>query len=227
MTATQTRLADLALIHYDAQNPNRKPDWYLEAYEELLEKQRDKPLHFLELGVCWGNSMKMWRDYLPNATLVGFDIVTKPEYYPDDPKCFFIQGDQTKVEDLQKTTAAIGGGQFDIIIDDASHIGYHTKQSFKHLFPNALMPGGVYIIEDYQASLLTFNLEHHHPYDKEYEKDRKSHETQLFESYCYEMSGVIKQLMDHLIIKSNKMPVQYPISKMVLYPQFAVFYKHP
>jgi hypothetical protein len=38
---------------------------------------------------------------------------------------------------------------FDIIVDDASHIGEFTKQSFWYLFDNHLKPGGLYVIEDW------------------------------------------------------------------------------
>lgn|GEM_PF-1870158 len=38
---------------------------------------------------------------------------------------------------------------FDIIIDDASHIGELTKIAFWHLFDNHLKPGGLYVIEDW------------------------------------------------------------------------------
>lgn len=37
---------------------------------------------------------------------------------------------------------------FDIIIDDASHIGELTRIAFWHLFDNHLKPGGLYVIED-------------------------------------------------------------------------------
>ena len=38
---------------------------------------------------------------------------------------------------------------FDIIIDDASHIGEFTKRSFWYLFDHHLKPGGLYVIEDW------------------------------------------------------------------------------
>ena len=41
-------------------------------------------------------------------------------------------------------------GRFDIIIDDASHVGEKTRDSFNNLF-DSLNPGGLYIIEDLEA----------------------------------------------------------------------------
>ena len=43
---------------------------------------------------------------------------------------------------------------FDIIIDDASHIGELTKTSFWHLFDHHLKPGGLYAIEDWGTGYL-------------------------------------------------------------------------
>ena len=43
---------------------------------------------------------------------------------------------------------------FDIIIDDASHIGELTKATFWHLFDRHLKPGGLYAIEDWGTGYL-------------------------------------------------------------------------
>ena len=45
-------------------------------------------------------------------------------------------------------------GGFDIIIDDASHIGELTKTTFWHLFDHHLKPGGLYAIEDWGTGYL-------------------------------------------------------------------------
>ena len=41
-------------------------------------------------------------------------------------------------------------GQFDIVVDDASHLDFETKVTFKHIFPY-LKSGAPYIIEDLHA----------------------------------------------------------------------------
>jgi methylase of polypeptide subunit release factors len=39
----------------------------------MNERRFDKP-RILELGVFSGASLLIWRDYLPNATILGIDI---------------------------------------------------------------------------------------------------------------------------------------------------------
>ena len=43
---------------------------------------------------------------------------------------------------------------FDIIIDDGSHIGEATRNTFWHLFEHHLKPGGLYAIEDWGTGYL-------------------------------------------------------------------------
>jgi len=68
-------------------------------------------------------------------------------------------GDQANVTHLRKlmaragvrpgsTPTAAGIGQFDAIIDDGGHTAEMNRASFEYLFPRALAPGGVYVIED-------------------------------------------------------------------------------
>ena len=44
---------------------------YIEFYERLLEPYRQKPCTLMEIGVAWGGSLKMWRDFLPQAKIIG------------------------------------------------------------------------------------------------------------------------------------------------------------
>ena len=39
------------------------------------------------------------------------------------------------------------GGNFDVVIDDGSHLNDHMLTSFKHLWPH-VVPGGLYFVED-------------------------------------------------------------------------------
>lgn len=43
------------------------------------------------------------------------------------------------------------GGNFHVIIDDGGHKNHQIKTSFDILFEKALLPGGLYFIEDMQV----------------------------------------------------------------------------
>jgi hypothetical protein len=132
----------------------QKPLVYLAEYDRLFREMRGEPIRMLELGVRFGASMFVWADYFPKATIIGLDIDNKPQRFPDDPRVHFVQGSQADPTTLDRCLE-VAGGQFDIIIDDASHIGHLTAAAFRHLFPGALRAGGFYVIEDICTSFLT------------------------------------------------------------------------
>lgn len=112
---------------------------YLDNYEKHLGSWRDKEFTLLEIGVAGGASIKMWREYFPNAKVYGID--NNPECAGDG---IFI-GSQTDLDFMASVMNRIGAP--DIIIDDGSHIGHDMINSFKALF-RWVVSGGYYIIED-------------------------------------------------------------------------------
>ena len=137
-----------------------KPHRYYEIYEELLERLRDQPLHLLELGVESGRSISTWCDYLPNATVVGLDIHERPDDYP--ARAHYVQGRQEDTSVLARACKI--ASPFDVIIDDAAHVGRLAKASFAFLFERHLKPGGCYVLEDFGTSLTKPNWPDAHAY---------------------------------------------------------------
>jgi 8-demethyl-8-(2-methoxy-alpha-L-rhamnosyl)tetracenomycin-C 3'-O-methyltransferase len=117
---------------------------YLPLYEQRLTQQRWEPITLLELGVADGASLRMWRDYLPKATIVGLDHNPPITVHG----ATVIQGEQ---DDPQAIDIAATLGPFDIVIDDASHLSAKTITSFRLLYQH-LKPGGLYVIEDLHSS---------------------------------------------------------------------------
>lgn len=95
----------------------------------------------------------MWRDYFPRATVVGIDIKL-PEHFVPGERIQIFKGSQADEQFLSEVANKTAPEGFDIIIDDASHIGALTKTTFWHLFDHHLKPGGLYAIEDWGTGYL-------------------------------------------------------------------------
>lgn len=121
---------------------------YLDTYDPILAPWADKEIRLLEVGVHKGGSLQLWRDYFPRGTIVGIDVNLPKDFLPGE-RIQVFQGSQADTRFLSEVANKVAPEGFDIIIDDASHIGALTKTSFWHLFENHLQPGGLYAIEDW------------------------------------------------------------------------------
>ncbi|MDB5382347.1 MAG: class SAM-dependent methyltransferase [Rhodospirillales bacterium] len=126
---------------------------FQKIYDRILTPRRHEPLRLLEIGVggegyaVGGSSLFAWRDYLPNAQIVGIDIYSKVEVDGDRIRTVVCdQSDPIALNALNREH-----GPFDVIIDDGSHMGPHVAMSFHTLFP-LLATRGTYVIEDIQTS---------------------------------------------------------------------------
>lgn len=119
---------------------------YCVKYEKWLPFNRLEPITILEIGVLNGESLETWREYYPNAKIVGIDIMHQCKRYEDQNRNIFVEiGSQDDPEFLQRV--ATKHGEFDLIVDDGSHINQHVITSFIHLI-DSVKPEGVYVIED-------------------------------------------------------------------------------
>jgi SAM-dependent methyltransferase len=120
---------------------------YLANYEREFGDRFDQPIKLLELGIQNGGSMLLWRDLLPKADIAGLDL--NDVSVPADARLHIYRGFQQDPAMLDQIACEIAPDGFDVILDDASHLGKYTSESFWHLFPRHLKPGGVYIIDDW------------------------------------------------------------------------------
>jgi SAM-dependent methyltransferase len=121
---------------------------YLEAYATHFEPIRDRPVKLLELGIFRGHSLLLWQEYFPAGLIAGLDI--DPVSLPGPgSRIRMYQGSQADCPLLDRVRLECAPEGFDVIIDDASHVGSLTKVSFWHLFRRHLKPGGLYVIEDW------------------------------------------------------------------------------
>jgi len=120
---------------------------YTRFYDRLFDSQRDDEISLLELGYLGGASARMWSEYFPHAKLYYVDINGPRDVLP--PRTWIQQCDQADAAALEKLHNA--SGDYDIIIDDASHFSSKTIASFQILWP-WLRPGGYYLVEDTHSS---------------------------------------------------------------------------
>jgi cephalosporin hydroxylase len=123
-----------------------KPVFYLDVYESIFAKLRNKPLSIFEIGTFQGGSLKTWEEYFPLAKIFGLDLIAPAAVLGRQTR--FYQGEQTDLDLLQKIASDSNG--FDIIIDDCSHKADDWLASFNALISH-VRKGGYYIIEDIKA----------------------------------------------------------------------------
>jgi SAM-dependent methyltransferase len=123
-----------------------KPSWYYPIYARAFAQWRDADVRLLEIGVAQGGSLAVWRDWFPRGRIVGLDL--HPPVL-DDPSIALYAGSQDDTALLERIARETAPEGFDIIIDDASHVGWLSAISFWYLFPQCLRPGGIYVIEDW------------------------------------------------------------------------------
>lgn len=119
---------------------------YCEKYEKYLQFNRLEPITLLEIGVLNGESLATWREYYPNATIIGIDINPDCKKYEDVENRISVEIGSQDDPDFLKSVAE-KWGPFDMILDDGSHINRHVITSFNHLI-DYVKSEGVYIIED-------------------------------------------------------------------------------
>jgi hypothetical protein len=144
-----------------SQNPYPwRPHNYTLFYHQTFSHSRETVKNVFECGIgssdenvvsnmtatgATGASLRMWREYFPNANIFGADI---------DPKALFqeeristYQMDQTDPKSIADYWIKISNASFDLMIDD----GLHSFMAGITLFENSihkLNKNGVYFIED-------------------------------------------------------------------------------
>ena len=178
--------------HYD----HIKPSFYFDIYREALARFIEKDIRLLEMGVYRGGSLRFWKDYFPHGIIVGIDenAVAVNDL---SGRLRVFQGKQQDTSFLDNVAQEVAPDGFDIIIDDASHIGAHARTAFWHLFPSHLKPGGVYAIEDWTTGYWA-NWADGELYQGRAALDSAESDplTRQFPSHDYGMVGFVKELVD-------------------------------
>ena len=133
-----------------------------EIYGPLFNHLRDEPIKLLEIGVRWGGSLAMWREFFPKAQIYGVDV----DLSQATQKGMERTG-QAKYKDIENTLEVLKGVKmiqgdgynkdfaekhfkdmkFDIIIDDGMHDEPSLIKYF-NVYRHFLKKGGYLMSED-------------------------------------------------------------------------------
>lgn len=133
---------------------------YADFYSRLFWHCRDGVRNVFECGLGTNNpnlpssmgisgkpgaSLRVWRDFFPNAMIYGADIDRDVLFEENRIKTYYI--DQLNPDAIRSFWQSIGASNFDLMVDD----GLHTFEAGSTLFQHSidrLAPNGIYIIED-------------------------------------------------------------------------------
>lgn len=143
-----------------------RPHSYANVYASLLEHCRFHVETIFECGVGTnraelmsnmsttgrpGASLRAWRDYFPNARILGADIDSSILFEEDRIETFFV--DQTKPASIQRMWHTAGYPILDVAIDDGLHTPHAARTLLRETW-DLLRAGGLYFIEDVPLRLL-------------------------------------------------------------------------
>ncbi len=120
---------------------------YLGYYDMLFAPIHNNPITFLEIGVQNGGSLETWANYFKYGQhFVGCDVNPKcGALNYDDPRISVVVGDINAAASYNAIRAI--SPDFDIVVDDGSHISSDIIKAFLNYFP-LVKPGGLYVVED-------------------------------------------------------------------------------
>lgn len=117
---------------------------YLDLYALLFHRYHNKPVSLLEIGIQFGCSIRLWKDYFTDAFILGMDAI--------DNKMEGLESDRCRLYFMDAYTykavmTASNHRPFEIIIDDGSHTPEHQQFVVRH-YSHLLSPDGILMVED-------------------------------------------------------------------------------
>jgi hypothetical protein len=111
---------------------------YFPIYDRHFGPFQATAKRVLEIGIDHGGSLQIWKRFFPDSEILGIDI---------DPSCKAYEESRIKVEIGNQSDREFLAslGEFDIVIDDGSHLLEDQQTSFDVLWSKTK---SVYLIED-------------------------------------------------------------------------------
>lgn len=141
-------LLEIAKKRAPTRDAGSKHDFFYEVYSPYLEPLREKEMSIFEIGVLAGESTKILANYFARSQIYGVDIDVNDIDLDGFDNITLIEGDQCDHEFLTGIAEKYASDGIDIVIDDASHFGKYSLDTFNTLFP-LVKSNGLYIVEDW------------------------------------------------------------------------------
>lgn len=123
---------------------------YYRIYDQAFANRNFTPMTLLEIGVYEGVSTKVFAEAYPQCQIVAVDLIRRDIDFTRFPNVTYLQGNQADTVLLREVCRDHFPHGLDLVIEDASHIGYLSKITFETVWP-FLRKGGLYIVEDWDT----------------------------------------------------------------------------
>jgi cephalosporin hydroxylase len=126
---------------------------YFDTYEKLFENIQYNSKNVLEVGIYWGGSIQLWRDYFINAHIYAVDIChidfIKKDTIKNDHHITLFTNTNGYDDEFIKTNFINKDIKFDMILDDGPH-SLQSNIDFIVKYAPLLTENGIMVIEDIQ-----------------------------------------------------------------------------
>ena len=120
---------------------------YQRFYPWFLRHLKQENINLLEIGIEEKESIELWNGYFRSVNIHGIDIDEK-QHQNINVKLYQVdQSNENELSEFAKSLTI----QFDVILDDGSHVPNHQILTINN-FWKLVKPGGIYIIEDIETS---------------------------------------------------------------------------
>ena len=185
-----------------------KPLSYYSVYQQYFSELSEKSLNILELGMYKGDSTKIFSRFFKNSKLLSLDLEVRNIDFTGFGNISCLKADQTDKAALDEICAQHAPDGFDIIIDDASHVGYYSLRSYEILFPK-LKPGGYYVVEDWGTGYWSDWPDGGADKSLKYKNNSRNFPKRIL-SHDYGMVGFLKHLVDETAGPDNRPTMKSP-----------------
>ena len=136
---------DIYKCYKESHLHSSKANIYFNIYDELFHKYRNKKITFVEIGVKWGGSLLMWKNFFGNdARIIGIDLYSETKKLEKHGFEIFI-GDQSS--DIFWKNFFSEVGKIDILLDDGGHTNENQILTLNNVINN-VNDDGLIVVED-------------------------------------------------------------------------------